>query len=221
MNLTRPICHQCLRPASACICACAQPVQSAVQLLVLQHPEECGHAKNTARLLQLCLPGSQLEVGECFAAEPLQDWLHRPWPGGPTTVRTILLYPPSPADPQLALQPAPPLPAAWLEQPAQLRLILLDGTWRKSRKMLYGNPLLQQLPRLALADLPPGGYRIRKAQRPGQLSSFEAGALALAQLQGWDAQHPAWLRLQHSFEALMQLHQRLQGAGRMTAPPSA
>ncbi|WP_083215207.1 DTW domain-containing protein [Comamonas aquatica] len=62
----RPLCPACLRPAAACLCGCVQPVASAVQVLVLQHPQEAGHAKNTARLLHLCLPGSRLEVGEAL-----------------------------------------------------------------------------------------------------------------------------------------------------------
>ena len=66
-----------------------------------------------------------------------------------------------------------------MAQPQALRLVVLDGTWRKSRKMLYRNPGLQQLPRLALQDLPPGRYAIRKAQAPDQLSSFEAAARKL------------------------------------------
>jgi DTW domain-containing protein YfiP len=63
-------------------------------------------------------------------------------------------------------------------------LVVLDGTWRKSRKMLYLNPLLQALPRLALCDLPPSHYLIRKAHRPDQRSTLEATCAALAQLEG-------------------------------------
>lgn len=66
----------------------------------------------------------------------------------------------------------------------QLRLIVLDGTWRKSRKILYLNPLLQQLPRLSLRDMPASHYRIRRAQAPDQLSTLEATCAALAQLEG-------------------------------------
>jgi len=61
---------------------------------------------------------------------------------------------------------------------------VLDGTWRKSRKMLYLSPPLQQLPRLSLQGLPPSRYSIRKAHRPGQLSTLEATCAALAQLEG-------------------------------------
>ena len=75
-----------------------------------------------------------------------------------------------------------------LDEPSNLRLIVLDGTWRKSRKMLYLNPALQCLPRLALRDPPASRYRIRRAHRPEQLSTLEATCAALAQLDGGVAQ---------------------------------
>src|SRR5205809_1132418 len=64
-----------------------------------------------------------------------------------------------------------------------LRLIVLDGTWRKSRKMLYLNPLLQHLPRLSLQGMPASNYRIRKAHKPDQLSTLQATCAALMQLE--------------------------------------
>lgn len=209
---SRQLCSDCLRPARACLCACVRPVASAVQLLVLQHPMEVGHAKNTARLLHLCVPGSRLEVGECFEPATLQQLLHAPWPdqAADATVHPVLLYPPTPMDPQLPVMQPPALPQEWLQQLPIFRLVLIDGTWRKSRKMLYLNPALQQLPRLALHDLPQGRYAIRKAHAPGQLSSFEAGALALAQLHAWDDDNPHVQALAHSFEAAIRHHQTLQ-----------
>jgi DTW domain-containing protein YfiP len=64
----------------------------------------------------------------------------------------------------------------------RLRVIVLDGTWRKSRKMLYLNPSLQKLPRLGLQTTPSSQYRIRKAHRDDQLSTLEATCHALMQL---------------------------------------
>jgi DTW domain-containing protein YfiP len=173
----RATCAACLRAESACICRFVRPVASRVELLVLQHPLEVRNAKNSARLLHLCLPGSRLLVGEQFSPEELGAALH----GEGRT--PLLLYPETPGEAALGL-PAPPLinPAV-LAQPELLRLVLLDATWRKSRKMLYVNPLLQGLPRLALSDLPPSAYRIRKAHAPDQLSSLEAAAYALSQLE--------------------------------------
>jgi DTW domain-containing protein YfiP len=173
----RATCAACLRAESTCICRFVRPVASRVELLVLQHPLEVRNAKNSARLLHLCLPGSRLLVGEQFSPEELGAALH----GEGRT--PLLLYPETPGEAALGL-PAPPLlDPAVLAQPDLLRLVLLDATWRKSRKMLYVNPLLQRLPRLTLSDLPASGYRIRKAHGPDQLSSLEAAAYALSQLE--------------------------------------
>jgi DTW domain-containing protein YfiP len=173
----RATCGACLRAQSACICRFVTPLASRVELLVLQHPLEVHNAKNSARLLHLCLPGSRLLVGETFAAAELETVLYE---GGRTP---LLLYPHMPGEAALGL-PAPPLlDPALLQAPDSLRLVLLDATWRKSRKMLYLNPLLHGLPRLALQALPASSYRIRKAHAPDQLSSLEAAAHALSQLE--------------------------------------
>ncbi len=169
----RQRCATCLRAQSACICRWIVPVQARAALLVLQHPLEVANAKNSARLLHLSVAGSRLAVGEQFDSTELDALLHA---DGRVPV---LLYPDTPGDASL---PAPPRFEAMAAE--RLRLVVLDATWRKSRKMLYLNPALQALPRLALVDVAPSNYRIRKAHAPHQLSSLEAAALALAQLEG-------------------------------------
>ncbi|MES2945070.1 MAG: tRNA-uridine aminocarboxypropyltransferase, partial [Pseudomonadota bacterium] len=176
----RPSCPSCLRPQSACICRWVRPVLSSVEVLILQHPLEVDEAKGSARLLHLCLPGSRMLTGEVFdpailLARPLEDR------------QDILLYPDSPQDKSSGLLPPPVFDAVRLQKNAKIRLIVLDGTWRKSRKMLYLNPALQQMPRLSLQNLPASSYLIRKAHKPGQLSTLEAACAALAQLEA-DAQ---------------------------------
>ncbi|MDN4036382.1 tRNA-uridine aminocarboxypropyltransferase [Massilia sp. YIM B02443] len=169
----RPTCTTCLRAESACICHWITPIHSQASLLILQHPLEVGNAKNSARLLHLSATESTMAIGETFAPDQLHTLLH----AGARTA--VLLYPDTPGD--AGLPTPPPFPA----RPASaVRLVVLDATWRKSRKMLYLNPLLQRLPRLALTDVAPSGYRIRKAHAPHQLSSLEAAAQALAQLEG-------------------------------------
>jgi DTW domain-containing protein YfiP len=172
----RASCATCLRAQPACICRWIAPVESAVELLVLQHPLEVKNAKNSARLLHLSVAGSALVVGEAFEADALRQILHS---GGRAP---LLLYPATPGDASLGIAPPPVAEAELLRDPARLRLVVVDATWRKSRKMLYLNPLLQQLPRLALRDVPASGYRIRKAHAADQLSTLEAAAYALMQL---------------------------------------
>ena len=155
-----------------------------VEVLILQHPLEVSNAKGSARLLHLSLPRSRLVTGEAFDLQPLLTAPFQPGATAGSPKHAILLYPDTPQDKALGLPPPPALAAALLHDPSQLRLIVLDGTWRKSRKMLYRNPLLQQLPRLSLQDMPASHYLIRKAHRPDQLSTLEATCAALAQLEG-------------------------------------
>ena len=177
-------CAVCLRAQSSCICQWITPTQHQVEVVLLQHPLEVAHAKGSARLLHLSLPRSALAVGEVFAEVVLQALISAPFDSQtPTPKYTILLYPDSP-DQALGLPAPSALAPEHLREPSELRLIVLDGTWRKSRKMLYLNPLLQHLPRLTLRDLPASGYRIRKAHKPDQLSTMEATCAALAQLEG-------------------------------------
>jgi DTW domain-containing protein YfiP len=166
----RASCAACLRAQSACICGFVRHVALPTALLILQHPLEVDNAKNSARLLHLSVQGSVLAVGEAFDPFELGALLHA---GGRTPV---LLYPETPGLASLSPESAIP--------PERLRIVVLDATWRKSRKMLHLNPALAALPRLALSDMPASSYRIRKAHAPDQLSSLEAGAYALGQVTG-------------------------------------
>lgn len=180
----RACCARCQRPAVACLCPFITPVDNAVEVLVLQHPLEQQQAKGTARLLTLSLRRSRLVVGERFEPDVLQALLHRPSPEG-GAVLPMLLYPSD------AIQ-APTEPAC-ASAPAGLRLVVLDGTWRKSRKMLALNPALQTLPRLSLNTPPPSRYAVRRAEQAQQRSTLEATLLALQQLEGDAARYaPLW-----------------------------
>jgi len=172
LTTKRALCARCTRPQAACICRWAAATDTRVHLLILQHPMEVNNAKGSARLLHLGVANSTLAVGEAFEPSLLQAMLHA---GGRSP---ILLYPDT-ADMACA-----PLEPSLLGAPDKLRLVVLDGTWRKSRKMLYQNRLLQNLPRLPLTQMPASHYLIRKAHAPDQLSTLEASCHALAQLDG-------------------------------------
>lgn len=173
----RALCAHCQRPLRACLCRWVTPTTHHVPLLVLQHPLEQHHAKGSLPLLRLSLSDCSVEIAEVFSAEQQARW-HQPG--------TCLLYPRDAAREES-------LPA-----PTDVRqLVLLDGTWRKTRKLLHLNPLLQQLPRYALpppAGLPPSRYAIRKAQQPDQRSTLEAACLALGMLEQRQAHYAPLLQ---------------------------
>ena len=175
--MTRPRCKTCARPLKTCLCDLVQVVNNVCELLILQHPREEFEAKGTGRLLHLCLSRSKLAVGEQFSDEALRTLL-----GDQKT--NILLFPPSEDSPleNQQLLSASGAKRLNLDKAGQgLRLVLIDGTWRKARKMLHLSPLLATLPRLQLSPRR-SRYHIRKAQRAGQLSSLEAVYWALAEM---------------------------------------
>ena len=203
-SLTKRLsCANCLRPQSTCICQWLTQVAHVVEVLILQHPLEVVNAKGSARLLHLSLPGSRMVTGEVFDLEAM---LKKP-------KINVLLYPASPQGSSPGASSPTVLSAGSLRKPAELRLIVLDATWRKSRKMLHLNPPLQGLPRLSLHDMPASQYLIRKAHGPDQLSTLEATCAALAQLEGDAEKFQPLLRAFDGFVA-QQLGWRVHGSTR-------
>lgn len=160
----RALCAHCKRPLRSCLCRWITPTANRVPLQVLQHPLEREHAKGSLPLLGLSLSQCTVEVAEVFSAEEQARWQQPD---------TWLLYP---RDNSVFAQPEP-------TNRHVRQLLLLDGTWRKTRKLLHLNPALLQLPRYALSAPPPSRYGIRKAQQPDQRSTLEAACLALGQLE--------------------------------------
>ena len=197
----RLACDQCLRPLSGCICRWITPTAHAVEVVLLQHPLEEHSAKGSARLLHLSLARSRMVTGELVAEGELQALLRDPFDSDIATSndakQAILLYPHSTDG-----SSTPPIVTPEMfSDPSRLRLIVLDGTWRKSHKMLQLNPLLRALPRLSLNEVPQSRYLIRKAHRANQLSTLEATCFALAQIEGDSKRFEPLLRAFDGFVA--------------------
>ena len=176
-EIKRLHCTRCHRAEKTCICRWIVDMASLVEVVILQHPLEANQVKGSASLLHLSLSNSQMHIGELFDIAALSDVLYA------SGKRPILLYPAFNEAVQHIVNAPPVFSDELLEAPENCRLIVLDSTWRKSRKMLYLNPLLQTLPRLSLKDVPASHYHIRKAHSAHQLSSLEASCYALIQLE--------------------------------------
>ena len=133
----------------------------------MQHPSESKHAKNSARLVKLIFPDTQILVGE---NEEDFDALKMQVSQSPHNYH--LIYPgenSQPLEPNLqALLPAP-----------NNKLIFIDATWRKALKMWHTNPWLSQCNQWHFNTPPTGRYQIRKTSVDGGLSTLEAVAYSL------------------------------------------
>lgn len=181
--MSRPSCPRCCRPLSHCLCVLIPRLSSRTRVLILQHPDEVGHALNTARLAALGLQNAQLQVGEVFPE--LKAWL------ADEAYSPHLLFPG---------EGAAILPLTVSEDTRPLLLVVPDGTWRKARKLLHLNPLLAGLLRVSLPAGLHSRYRLRKAPGEGALATIEAITIAL-NLQEAPACFDALLR---PFDALIE-----------------
>jgi Uncharacterized conserved protein len=189
--MPRPRCERCQRPLDHCLCPLIPSLDSRTRVVLLQHPSESSHALNTARLAALGLVNAELRVGEVF--DDLVELLQTPG------YRPALLFPGEHAQVLTAYGEVDDRP---------LLLIVPDGTWRKARKLLYLNPLLEALPRVTLGAVAPSRYRLRKAPEPGALSTLEAVVEALNVLE----QPVSFDALLKPFEALIEGQIKAMGA---------
>ncbi|MFP2769725.1 tRNA-uridine aminocarboxypropyltransferase [Oceanisphaera sp. KMM 10153] len=162
--MSRSYCHACQLPQSACLCAHVAPQCCPFPVLILQHPLEARHAKSTVPLLRLALPDIRLEITEHL--DPLPQ---------PARGRWWLLYPDTQAlDVDVG---ETTLPTADIGG-----LVVLDGTWRKTRRLLHLNPWLRELPTLSFSRAPASDYSIRKGPGGQALSTLESLAHVLNRL---------------------------------------
>ncbi len=122
----------------------------------------------TARILSLSLKNSVTIVGEDLSDnEQLNDML------ADTQYQHVILYPSEHS-----------APVESVTRPnKKLRVILLDGTWKKAFKMWQVSSNLHALNTVHLPKDLKGNYRIRKAPSENSLSTVEAGYHLLSLLE--------------------------------------
>lgn len=171
----RAYCSRCEYPQVTCVCEAIESIEVPHRIIILQHPSEVGHAKGTVRLIRLAIPTAEVYVGE----RP-EDFIEAQESISSSASPVFLIFPDNSGGKFLQD-----------EQPSQVApghkisatLVLIDGTWRKAKKILALNEWLQQLPRLTIQPEAPSEYRIRSSRIENSLSTLEALAYTLEQLQ--------------------------------------
>lgn len=162
----RKICNNCQRPASTCLCAELVLLHSHYQIIVLQDKTEAKHALSSTPLLIKQLHNSQLYIGDTFVAEEIlgQNWQDN----------SVLVFPDSVCSEDYQ--------ARTIDNNNIKHIILLDGTWKKVRRLIHLNPWLNQLARISIDAASAGNYRIRKSEFKHGLATIEAASNVLNQL---------------------------------------
>ncbi|WP_062267162.1 tRNA-uridine aminocarboxypropyltransferase [Endozoicomonas arenosclerae] len=191
--MARAKCPRCERPLQFCICSNLQPEPACCELLILQHPDEVRHPLNTARIAKLGIQNCTVLIGEDFTDHAQLNHLieHK---------KVCLLFP----DDQALL------PSEHQKNHGQPDVcIVLDGTWRKARKILHLNPHFHALPFISLPEQQQSSYRIRKVPGPSALSTIEAAVCLLRELSGNPQVHQNCL---DSFNAMIE--RQIEAMGR-------
>ncbi|MBQ4862884.1 DTW domain-containing protein [Pseudoalteromonas sp. MMG013] len=162
--MKRSQCSNCTYPTTTCVCKYLQdPIKNRTRIIILQHPDEADLAKNTVRLLNL-----QLDNIEIFVGESNQDFAQLQTQLNLSSC--ALLYP---GKESIAVED---IPQSGIEIDT---LLVIDGTWKKTNKILALNSWLHALKFVSFKQLPKNQYSIRKAEQSYSLSTLEAVGLFL------------------------------------------
>jgi DTW domain-containing protein YfiP len=167
----RLICATCSYPQSTCLCAWIQPITAPLNIIILQHPKETKHAKNTVKLLTLGLKITTVLQGESPEnwAELAQKVINQPQ-------KYCLFYP---HEQSIAIESisSPQQKAQYF--PANHNVIFIDASWRKALKIWKLNPWLQLCNSWHFANPPNSRYCIRHTNQQSSLSTLESVAYVL------------------------------------------
>lgn len=158
------LCPHCGVHTNICVCDVCDAVADAPPLWVLQHPAEVAHSKGTLRVANACLPALSVLIGE------------QPDAFSTLSARSVRV----PMGVLFPISSSQPIETS--DTSAIAEWVVIDGTWRKALKLFLSNPWLQVLPQFHFQAPPTSVYHIRKASRKDSLSTAEAIAYLLEQV---------------------------------------
>ncbi|MBX9709635.1 MAG: DTW domain-containing protein [Xanthobacteraceae bacterium] len=180
-----PECPQCGKPMPLCICDSIEPLDSKIELLILQHPQEQDRLLGSARLTALHFQNATLKIGLSWPS--LSKALGR-------TVdpsRWAILYLGSSKVADLATE----ADIVAIDRKGEIEegqraifkdiegVILLDGTWSQAKALWWRNAWMLKCRRVILGPAHPSLYgKLRREPRGDGLSTIEAAAMLLGRL---------------------------------------
>ena len=166
-------CVVCRMLDALCVCPLIPRLRTRHRWLYIQHFTEQDKTTNTGRLAHLAMPDSQRAWfrSRVEDPEPALDW------GAPEDL--FLLFP------REGVEFVDPAELSQRERPATV--VILDGTWKQTRKMARSIPPLSEARCVAL---PPGAHArhsLRHETLEGGMSTLDAVAWLAAEIEGAEA----------------------------------
>lgn len=155
-------CARCLYLPALCLCSALPRLLTRTRVVIVRHYREVTRSSNTGRLAHLALPNSEL--------------LDHGMPGTPPTALSRELL-----DGAALLFPGGE-PIGQGELPRAL--VVLDATWSQARRMRRKVRGLERLRTVSLTTAPTERPRLRASPGEGKVSTLEAIAYALGELEG-------------------------------------
>ncbi len=183
----RLYCDHCGYPQKTCICSDINAVSTSLEIVIIQHEKEASHAKNTARLITLCIPTTRIVLAnDSIAMQSLSEQC--------LLKRTALIYPSEESTP---IEKAAPTVLSQIDT-----LIFLDGSWKQAFGLVKQNPWLTELQNFHFTSAPPSNYSIRHTTLNKALSTLEATAYAIQCIEETDVSglHNAQRALQNLWQ---------------------
>lgn len=150
INKLQPQCDQCGLTRQGCICDYEIELVSRVEFWLLTHEEELKRTSNTGRLIEKALTTTRVIPWQ--RKEVPQELVQLIESGD---YNIFLVFSDEREEEQART-------VSFKEDDRQTVFLILDGTWKEARKMLRKSPYLDQLPILALKDLKPTRYDLRR-----------------------------------------------------------
>jgi DTW domain-containing protein YfiP len=167
----RQVCEKCAYPQNTCLCAWVNPITPPLNIIILQHPKETKHAKNTVKLLTLGLRKITVLQGETP-----EDWEELAQKVVKQPQRYCLVYPHEQSTSIESIS-SPEQKAHCF--PTDHNVIFIDASWRKALRIWHLNPWLQQCKSWHFANPPENQYHIRHTIVQSSLSTLESVAYVL------------------------------------------
>src|SRR5438445_3150476 len=214
-----PDCPHCGKPLPLCICDSITPIESRIELLILQHPQEQDRALGTARLTAMNFKDAVVKIGLSWPS--LSKALGRPV-ADPS--RWAVLYLGSAKVSELDTESE----IVAINRKGEIEphqrailgdvegIVLLDGTWSQAKALWWRNAWMLKCQRVILGPSRPSRYgELRREPRRDGLSTIEAAAMLLSSLE----KRPDIAETLHaSFERMLAKYRKAQSAEPEFAP---